>query len=275
MAHQDLVYFNLGPLNGVVGSFVYKRFGKNKDLLVLHPFPKKHKTVVRELVRRLRAVPDAPVMFHDIALILEYELEHNLIWQSAHEAFGTIDWGQWVAADTSYRELASDAQYACVFTQKPPEPFDELSYFLCEDLVHDALHLLFFAQQRRGTVKYDNTLVAEEFSVIWWVQKIVTTIFPWVPMHAMVNVQQHFYFSFPEESRLALWERGTVFEVYASQQPWIPPVLAALPQRDVYITERPDAEQVWEELKSYPPAKFLVERGPMDCRIHTLESVPA
>lgn len=269
------IAFDIGALNSIIHAVAYPLLRKSKGVFLLSPLPAVHKRAAAEFIRRLRALPERLPLYQDVAQLLELELSRNLVWQSTLDTkIGTMADKAFMGHDKFYDRLAL-TRYANVPRVPAYEPFTTTSWIIVDEMLHEVLHMLFFAQWRRGAFKYENSHFAEETSVSWWSAKVMAAVFPWLPQARLEPVNHDFLFESQGVDRSGFFLHGSVFDSLTPSHGWLIPLIDALPQREVYITERPDAQAYFKALEGIPAAGFIVSRDAVDYRFGVRGATPA
>ncbi len=211
-------------------------------------------------LRVLRAHAHETSVFADVATLIERMLEDDLTCQTHLAAkAGATHAGQFIGSFEFYRELRL-TRYARI----PEHPRREVAmdvFIAVDEILHEVLHLLFLANRVRAGIAATATHFAEELSLTWWQAVIHARVFPeWLTDRAILEINDDFLLSAENAQTRGFWTVGTVFDRYVVY-PWVPYVLAHLPERASYIGERPDLAAWIGSLASRPEAAFLAD-GP-------------
>jgi len=211
-------------------------------------------------VRALREAAHESSVFADVATLIERMLEDDLSCQTNLAAkAGATHAGQFIGSFEFYRELRR-TRYARI----PEHPRREVAmdvFIAVDEILHEVLHLLFLANRLRAGIAATATHFAEELSLTWWQAVIHARVFPdWLSDRAILEINDDFLLSAQNAETRGFWTVGTVFDRYACY-PWVPYVIAHLPERASYIGERPDLAAWIASLASRPEAAFLAD-GP-------------
>jgi hypothetical protein len=212
-------------------------------------------------LRVLRAHALETSVFEDVATLIERMLEDDLTCQTSLAAkAGATHAGQFIGSFEFYRELRR-TRYARI----PEHPRREVAmdvFIAVDEILHEVLHLLFLANRLRAGIAATATHFAEELSLTWWQAVIHARVFPeWLAAdRTILEINDDFLLSAENAQTRGFWTVGTVFDRYAVY-PWVPYVIAHLPQRASYIGERPDLAAWIGSLASRPEAAFLAD-GP-------------
>lgn len=207
-------------------------------------------------VRVLRAHAAQSSVFADVATLIEVMVEEGLTCQTdlASKA-GATHSGQFIGSFEFYRELRR-TRYAKI----PDPPRGEIAidvFIAVDEVLHEVLHLLYLANDLRAGITPESTLLAEELSLTWWQAVIHDRVFPdWLADRHILEINDDFMLSAENAEARGFWKTGTVFDRYAGY-PWVPYVIARLPERPSYIGERADLAQVIASYASRPEAAFL------------------
>jgi hypothetical protein len=210
--------------------------------------------------RVLRERASECTVFADVATLIEVMVAEGLTCQTNLAAkAGATHSGQFIGSFEFYRELRR-TRYGRI----PEHPRREIAmdvFIAVDEILHEVLHLLFLANPLRAGVVASSTLFAEELSLTWWQAVIHNRVFPdWLDDRAILEINDDFLLSEKNATTRGFWKIGTVFDRYAGY-PWVPHVLAVLPERASYIGERADLAQVLVTYASKPEARFLLAEG--------------
>lgn len=208
----------------------------------------------------LTEASEASTVFADVATILRTLVDEGLSCQTnlACKA-GATHSGQYIGSFAFYRELRR-TRYARI----PDHPDGAIAmdvFIAVDEVLHEALHLLFLANRIRAGREPEHTLVAEEFSLTWWQGVIHNRVFPeWIVGPEILEINDDFLVCERNQEPFRFWTVGHVFDAYASY-PWVPRSVEALPDRGSYIGQRPDVTRLQHKLTARPDAGFLFEHG--------------
>ena len=208
-------------------------------------------------VQVLRAHADESSVFADIATLIDVMVTEGLTCQTnlATKA-GATHTGQFIGSFAFYRELRR-TRYGRI----PDHPAGAIAmdvFIAVDEVLHEVLHLLFLANELRAGLTPRATFFAEELSLTWWQALAHNRVFPeWLADRHILEINDDFLLSEPNQDARGFWNVGTVFAQYAGY-PWVPYVLAQLPARASYIGSRADLAAVIASFASRPDAAFLV-----------------
>lgn len=208
-------------------------------------------------VRVLREHAGVSTVFADVALLIEVMVAEGLTCQTNLAAkAGATHTGQFIGSFAFYRELRR-TRYGRI----PDHPTGAIAmdvFVAVDEVLHELLHLLFLANQLRAGLTPRSTLLAEELSLTWWQAVVHNRVFPdWLFAPDILEINDDFMLSEPNQESRKFWHTGTVFNQYAGY-PWVGYVLARLPERMSYIGQRPDLAQVIDAFSTRPEAAFLL-----------------
>ena len=133
-------------------------------------------------------------------------------------------------------------------------------FIAVDEVLHEVLHLLFLANELRAGARVEHTELAEELSVTWWQGVIHQRVWgDWLEGPAILEINDDFMLSEDNAQKRGFWNVKTVFERYAGY-PWVPYVLARLPERASYIGERADLDALLGAYRGRPEARFVLDR---------------
>lgn len=206
--------------------------------------------------RVLRAHASECSVFGDVATLIDVMVRCGLTCQTNLAAkAGVSHSGQFIGSFAFYRSLRR-TRYGRI----PDHPTGRIAmdvFIAVDEVLHEVLHLLFLANELRTGLAATHTLIAEELSLTWWQGAIHQRVFPeWLDDGTVLAINDDFLLSEANAGRRGFFEIGTVFSRYETY-PWIPYVIAHLPERPSYIGERPDLSAVIEAWQSVPEAAFL------------------
>lgn len=210
-------------------------------------------------VQVLREHAGESTVFADVATLLEVMVEEGLTCQTNLAAkAGVTHTGQFIGSFEFYRQLRR-TRYARI----PDHPSGAIGtevFIAVDEVIHEVLHLLFLANQLR-TSSPPPARVAEELSLTWWQAVVHNRVFPeWLYDRHILEINDDFLLCEGNAESGRFWEKGAVFSHYANY-PWVPYVIARLPERESYIGERSDLVEVIANFRSRPEAAFLAPTG--------------
>ncbi|MBX3269292.1 MAG: hypothetical protein KF729_03470 [Sandaracinaceae bacterium] len=211
-------------------------------------------------IRVLRAHAAESTVFADVAALIELMLEEGLTCQTnlASKA-GAAHEGQFIGSFEFYRELRR-TRYARI-SDHPAGTIAMDVFIAVDEVLHEVLHLLYLANELRGGIAPRSTLLAEELSLTWWQAVVHQRVFPeWLADRHILEINDDFLLCEENAERRGFWTIGSVFDRYAGY-PWVPYVLASLPERASYIGERADLADVIASYEERPEAAFLLAAG--------------
>jgi hypothetical protein len=224
----------------------------------------------------LRASARESTVFADVATLLTTLLEEGLTFQTdlATKA-GVSRSGQFIGSFDYYRSLRR-TRYAAI-PDAPPGTIAMEVFVAIDEILHEVLHLLFFANVTRGAASHGraaHTEVAEELSLTWWQAVVHQRVWgDWLADRHILGINDDFVLSADNAEARGFFHERAVFARYASF-PWIAQVLARLPEREVYVGERPDLDDLLRAYAMRPEAAFL-SRAPERLRVRLpFESYP-
>jgi hypothetical protein len=208
-------------------------------------------------VRVLREHAHQSTVFADVAALIEVMVDEGLTCQTNLAAkAGATHTGQFIGSFDFYRELRR-TRYGRI----PDHPRGAIAmdvFIAVDEVLHEVLHLLFLANQLRAGIAPRSTLLGEELSLTWWQAIVHNRVFPeWLADRHILEINDDFMLSERNQESRRFWAIGTVFEQYAGY-PWVPYVLARLPERASYIGQRADLGEVIASFEARPEAAFLV-----------------
>lgn len=209
--------------------------------------------------RVLREHAGDSTVFEDVATLLEVMLTEGLTCRTnlATKA-GTTHTGQFIGSLAFYRELRR-TRYGRI-PDHPQRAIPMDAFIAIDEVVHEVLHLLFLANRVRAGIVARHPQIAEELSVTWWQGVIHNRVFPeWIHDRHILQINDDFMFCEDKQHGWEFWRIGNVFDQYA-HYPWIPYVIAQLPERASYVGERADLEELVAAIEDEPAAAFLGER---------------
>jgi hypothetical protein len=222
----------------------------------------------------LAAAAHESTVFADVATLIDVMVREGLSCQTnlATKA-GTTHTGQFIGSFEFYRELRR-TRYARI--SDPPDGLIAMDVFIAiDEVLHELLHLLFLANHTRAGLAPRHVRIAEEISLSWWQGVVHHRVFPeWIRDRHILEINDDFTLSEAKQESWAFWTAGNVFDPYA-HYPWVPYVLAQLPERPSYIGERPDLSALVAALRHRPEAAFLVARAAELTVPVSFESYPA
>jgi hypothetical protein len=219
-------------------------------------------------VEVLRASARESTVFADVATLLTTLIERGLTFQTdlASKA-GVSRSGQFIGSFDYYRSLRR-TRYAAI-PDAPPGTIAMEVFVAIDEILHEVLHLLFFANVARGTSspgRAAHTEVAEELSLTWWQAVVHQRVWgQWLADRHILEINDDFVLSADNAAARGFFRERVVFERYASF-PWIAEVLACLPARESYVGERPDLDALLRAYAMRPEAAFLA-RQPEHLRV--------
>ncbi|MDQ3037286.1 MAG: hypothetical protein M3Y87_33135 [Myxococcota bacterium] len=207
--------------------------------------------------RVLREHASASTVFADVATLIEVMVDEGLTCQTNLAAkAGATHTGQFIGSFEFYRELRR-TRYGRI----PDHPHGAIAmdvFIAVDEVLHEVLHLLFLANELRAGIVPRSTLLAEELSLTWWQAVVHNRVFPeWLGDRHILEINDDFLLSEQNAETRGFWQIGSVFDRYAGY-PWVPYVIARLPERRSYIGERADLEPVIASFASKSEAAFLV-----------------
>lgn len=207
--------------------------------------------------RVLRAHAGESTVFADVATLIDVMVDEGLTCQTNLAAkAGATHTGQFIGSFEFYRELRR-TRYGLI----PDHPRGELAMdvlIAVDEILHEVLHLLFLANELRAGIAPRSTLFAEELSLTWWQAVVHNRVFPdWLCDRHILEINDDFLLSEQNAETRGFWTIGAVFDRYAGY-PWVPYVIARLPERKSYIGERADLARVIAAFEARPEAAFLV-----------------
>jgi len=209
--------------------------------------------------RVLHAAGRESSVFDDVAMLLDVMIDEGLTCQTnlACKA-GVTHAGQFIGSFDYYRELRR-TRYARIADH--PEGLVSMEVFIAVDeVIHEVLHLLFLANELRAGARTEHTELAEELSVTWWQGVIHQRVWgDWLAAPAILEINDDFMLSEGNAQKRGFWSVKTVFERYAGY-PWVPYVLARLPERIAYIGERADLDLLLGAYIGRSEARFVLDR---------------
>jgi hypothetical protein len=199
-------------------------------------------------------------VFADVATLIDVMMDEGLTCQTNLAAkAGATHGGQFIGSFEFYRELRR-TRYGRI----PDHPRGEIAmdvFIAVDEILHEVLHLLFLANELRAGIAPRSTLFAEELSLTWWQAVVHNRVFPeWLCDRHILEINDDFLLSEQNAKTRGFWTTGAVFDRYAGY-PWVPYVVARLPERASYIGERADLARVIASFESRPEAAFLVAGG--------------
>lgn len=209
--------------------------------------------------RVLRQHASDSTVFEDVATVLDVMVTDGLTCRTnlATKA-GTTHTGQFIGSLAFYRELRR-TRYGNI-PDHPQRVIPMDAFIAIDEVVHEVLHLLFLANRIRAGVVARHPQIAEELSVTWWQGVIHNRVFPeWIQDQHILEINDDFIFCEEKQRSWEFWRVGNVFDQYA-HYPWIPYVVAQLPQRASYVGERADLAELVAAIEDRPDAAFLSER---------------
>jgi hypothetical protein len=216
--------------------------------------------VLARYVRVLREAAHDSTVFADVATLIEVMVAENLTCQTNLAAkAGATHTGQFIGSFEFYRELRR-TRYGRIPDHR--EGTIAMDVFIAVDeVLHEVLHLLFLANELRGGTPARSMRLAEELSVTWWQAVVHNRVFPeWLADRHILEINDDFMLCESNQESRAFWKVGAVFDQFAGY-PWVPYVLARLPQRRSYLGQRPDLAEVIASFASRPEAAFLLPRA--------------
>jgi hypothetical protein len=224
---------------------------------VAFPLPARHRQAVRDFCARLDCRAPGSTVASDICTILRLELARGLEVQLARDTkTGTAPAFGFVGSDRFYATLGH-GRYRAV-PRPPADGPDFVSFVVVDELLHEALHVLFHAQATRGADRRPHSYFAEEASVSWWGAELLAIAYgEWLRREDVLRINHDFFLRGANAVPFCFWDTGHVLERQARVSPWIAGLAAALPARDCYIGERPDAVAFFAGLREEPGAAFV------------------
>jgi hypothetical protein len=195
-------------------------------------------------------------VFEDVATLIDVLIREGLSCQTnlATKA-GATDTGQFIGSFEFYRQLRH-SRYA----ELPDDPSGSVAmdvFIAVDEILHEVLHFLFLANDVRAGIPDPHTLVAEELSVSWWQAVIHQQVFPhWHSDHRILEINDDFLLDEGKAAERGFFRQGKVFDAIRHYT-WVERVLGCLPQRAVYISERPDLGEVACVFSQRAKAAFL------------------
>jgi hypothetical protein len=207
--------------------------------------------------RVLREHAHESTVFEDVATLIEVMVAEGLTCQTNLAAkAGATHTGQFIGSFEFYRELRR-TRYGRI----PDHPDGAIAmdvFIAVDEVLHEVIHLLFLANEVRAGITPRNTQLAEELSLTWWQAIVHNRVFPeWLADRHILEINDDFMLSESNQESRGFWKIGPVFAQYAGY-PWVPYVLAHLPERTSYIGQRADLDDVIASFGSRPDALFLV-----------------
>lgn len=207
----------------------------------------------------LREHGDGSSVFADVALLLELLEREGLSCRTQLAAKASVAHsGQFIGSLEFYRQLRRTR-----YRQIPDHPDKAIAmdaFVSVDEILHDVLHLLFLANRLRAGIVAESAYVSEELSIGWWQGIIHQRVFPeWFANRDILEINNDFVYSEAKQDTWEFWKRGNVFDQYA-HYPWIPWILAQLPERPSYIGERADIDELFASFTDEPAAAFLHAR---------------
>lgn len=239
------------------GHLARREPGQPPTVALAYRHPDETLALLERYTRALSAPDDPCPVFSDVALLFEVMVREGLTCQTnlATKA-GATDTGQFIGSFDFYRQLRR-SRYALV----PDDPSGQVSmhvFIAVDEILHELLHLLFLANETRAGLAQPHTLFAEELSVGFWQAAVHHRVFPqWHDDHRILEINDDFLLDASKAEERGFWRLGKVFDG-VRELPWVQRVIGCLPERSVYIGERPDLDQVlrvWSRRKS---AQFAV-----------------
>lgn len=215
--------------------------------------------VLARYQRVLHAEAHASSVFDDVATLLDVMLAEDLTCQTnlATKA-GATHSGQFIGSFDFYRELRR-TRYARI----PEHPRGEVAmevFIAVDEVIHEVLHLLFLANALRAGREPAHTHLAEELSLTWWQAVVHQRVWgDWLADRALLEINDDFMLCEAHADRRGFWTVGHVFDRYVGY-PWVPFVVASLPERGSYIGERPDLGPLTAHYASRAESAFLAAR---------------
>ena len=206
----------------------------------------------------LHAAAEESTVFADAASLLDVMIDEGFTCQTnlATKA-GVSHSGQFIGSFEFYRELRK-TRYAKI--PEHPEGLVAMEVFIAVDeVIHEVLHLLFLADVLRAKRLAEHTEFAEELSLSWWQGVIHQRVWgDWLADRHILEINDDFLLSEQNAAKRPFWKVSSVFDRYA-WYPWVPYVIAQLPERASYIGERPDLHALTAHYGTRPEAAFLAE----------------
>jgi hypothetical protein len=211
-------------------------------------------------VRVLREHAAESSVFADVAALIELMVAEGLTCQTNLAAkAGATHGGQFIGSFEFYRELRR-TRYASI--PDHPEGAIAMDVFIAVDeVLHEVLHLLYLANELRSGIDAKSTLLAEELSLTWWQAVVHSRVWPeWLADRHILEINDDFLLCEENAGARGFWKIGSVFDGYAGY-PWVPYVIASLPERASYIGQRGDMPDVLASFAQRPEAAFLLAGG--------------
>ena len=222
------------------------------------PISFEHRLAILGFIERLRAISHQCTVFADVAGILDSVLQSNAYVQLVRNTkAGTARQFGFVGSNKFYESQAT-RRYRNVPRPPAPSSLSTTSFILIDELVHEALHILFLAQGVRGRQAGLHSYFAEELSVTWWSDTILGSVFhDWLPRGTLLNINDDFLLDETNECPFEFWSMGFVFCGMTKSCQWLIPLVEGLQPRSLYIGERPDISQYYRDLKEVGAAQFI------------------
>jgi hypothetical protein len=216
--------------------------------------------VLDRYVRVLREHAHESSVFADVSTLIDVMVREGLTCQTnlATKA-GVSHSGQYIGSFDFYRELRR-TRYGLI-TDHPTRAIEMDVFIAVDEVVHETLHLLYLANELRAGIAPESTHFAEELSLTWWQAVVHNRVFPeWLADRHILEINDDFLLSEQYQEPRGFWKVATVFGRYAGY-PWVPSVIAELPERASYIGERGDLADVIASFRARPEAAFALAGG--------------
>lgn len=235
--------------------------GELPTVTLAYRHPAETLSALERYVHTLRARGTSSTVFADAATLIEVMVAEGLTCQTnlATKA-GVAHGGQFIGSFEFYTQLRR-TRYGAI-EDHPTGAIAMDVWIAVDEVVHEVLHLLFLANAVRAGAPPRQRLLAEEFSVSWWQAVVHNAVFPeWLVDRRILEINDDFMLAAENQDSREFWKVDSVFAQYG-RYPWIPYVLAKLPERAVYIGQRPDLDDLVASFQARPEAAFLRDAGP-------------